>query len=137
MMHFFDNIDNARSLVKLLVPAFMAVLFLQSGTDKVFQRSDNVTYITDYFKKTFLLPFASILLTVSTVLELTSGILSAIGVAALFYGNALWAFWGLMFSAFSFLSLLFGMRIAKDFPGSVSMASYMALTVLGLLLLTN
>ena len=134
-MHFFDNIENVRALVKLLIPTFMAILFLQSGMDKVFQRSGNVVYITDYFKKTFLLPFASILLTVSTILELTAGILSAVGVVSLLYGNPLWAFWGLIFSAASFLSLLFGMRIAKDFQGSVSMASYMALTVLGLALL--
>lgn len=135
MMNFFDNIENARAIIKLLVPAFMAILFLQSGMDKVFQRSGNEAYITDFFKKTFLLQYASILLTVTTILELTAGILSAVGVVALFYGNVLWAFWGLIFSAASFLSLLFGMRIAKDFPGSVSMASYMALTVLGLLLL--
>ena len=135
MIHLFDNIENARAIIKLLVPAFMAVLFLQSGLDKVFQRSDNEAYITDYFKKTFLLPYASILLTVTTILELTAGILSAVGVVALLYGNPLWAFWGLIFSSATFLSLLFGMRIAKDFSGSVSMASYMALTVLGLLLL--
>ncbi len=135
MYHFFTNIENARALVKLLVPAFMAIVFLQSGSDKLFHRSGNLAYLNDFFKNTFLKPFTSILLTITTILEMTAGILCTLGVIGLFTGNALCAFWGLIFSALSFLSLLFGMRIAKDFAGSVSMATYMALNILGLLLL--
>lgn len=135
MFHFFTNIENARAVVKLLVPAFMAIVFLQSGSDKLFHRTGNLAYLNDFFKNTFLKPFTPFLLAVTTVLEITAGVLCAIGVITLFSGNALCAFWGLIFSALSFLSLLFGMRIANDFAGSVSMATYMALNILGLLLL--
>ena len=135
MFHFFTNIENARAIVKLLVPAFMAILFLQSGSDKVFNRTGNLSYISDYFKNTFLKPVAGVLLTISTLLEVAAGIFCSIGVIGLISGNALYAFWGLVLSALNFLALLFGMRIAHDFAGSVSMATYMALNILGLLLL--
>jgi uncharacterized membrane protein YphA (DoxX/SURF4 family) len=123
------------TFVKMLTPAFMAILFLQSGLNKLFDYKGNLAYFTDYFKKSPLNGTVNLLMPTITVLEVTAGVLSAYGVVALFDGNEIWAFWGLITCALSIICLFFGQRMAKDYGAASGMTGYFVVNLIGLLLL--
>jgi uncharacterized membrane protein YphA (DoxX/SURF4 family) len=133
---FFTNSSNSFTLVRMFVPAFMAILFLQSGLDKVFNYTNNLDYFTDHFKKSPLSKTVKLLTPTITFLELTAGLLCAIGSVAIALGNTKWAYWGLFTADLSFLCLFFGQRVAKDYAGAVTIAIYFTLNIIGLLLLS-
>jgi hypothetical protein len=133
---FFNNSGNNFTLVKMLVPAFMSILFLQSGLDKVFNYSGNLAYFIDHFKNSPLSKTVKLLTPTITFLELTAGILCAIGTVSIALDNTKWAFWGLFTAAISFLCLFLGQRVAKDYAGALSIALYFILNMVGLLLLS-
>jgi hypothetical protein len=133
---FFNNSGNSFTLVKMLVPAFMSILFLQSGLDKVFNYSGNLAYFTDHFKNNPLSKTVKILTPIITFLEILAGFLCAIGTVSIALDNTKWAFWGLLTAAISFLCLFLGQRVAKDYAGAVSIAIYFSLNIIGLLLLS-
>jgi hypothetical protein len=138
MILLFDLMGNVGSftLVKMLVPAFMSILFLQSGLDKVFDYKGNLDYFTDHFKNSPLSKTVGLLMPTITILEVAAGIASAIGTIALFFGSEIWAYVGLMLSGVSLLALFFGQRVAKDYGGAGALTGYFILVVVGLLILT-
>ncbi len=138
MTLLFDLMGNVGgfTLVKMLVPAFMSILFLQSGLDKVFDYKGNLDYFTDHFKNSPLSKTVGLLMPTITILEVAAGITSAIGTIALLFGSEIWAFVGLMLSGVSLLALFFGQRVAKDYAGAGVLTGYFILVVLGLLILS-
>ena len=138
MILLFDLMGNVGSftLVKMLVPAFMSILFLQSGLDKVFNYKGNLEYFTDHFKNSPLSKTVGLLMPTITFLEVSAGISSAIGTVSLLLGSEIWAYAGLMLSGVSLLALFFGQRIAKDYAGAGALTGYFILVVVGLLILT-
>jgi uncharacterized membrane protein YphA (DoxX/SURF4 family) len=138
-MDFLSNIfaenNSTIGFIKMLIPAFMAILFLQSGLDKIFNYKNNEAYFKDHFKSSVLANSISILMPVITVLEVAAGICSTIGILMLFWDNEKWALWGLILSALSFLSLFFGQRVAKDYGGAVTIVTYFILNMLGFFVL--
>ena len=138
MTLLFDLMGNMGSftLVKMLVPAFMSILFLQSGLDKVFNYKGNLDYFTDHFKNSPLSKTVGLLMPTITFLEVSAGISSAIGTVSLLLGSEIWAYAGLMLSGVSLLALFFGQRIAKDYAGAGALTGYFILVVVGLLILT-
>lgn len=137
MTLLFDLMGNVGSLmiVKTLAPALMAILFLQSGLDKVLNYKGNLEYFTDHFKNSPLSKTVSLLLPTLTLLEVAAGIVSAIGTVALFYGSEIWAYAGLILSAVSLLCLFFGQRLAKDYAGAGGLTGYFMIVLIGLLVL--
>ena len=123
------------TFVKLLTPAFMAILFLQSGLNKLFDYNGNLAYFKDYFKNSPLSSGVVLMMPIITILEVAAGLLSAIGVIALLSGSEMWAFLGLMTSGVSILCLFFGQRMAKDYGGASGMTGYFVVNLIGLLLL--
>ena len=71
--------DNALYLMQILVAAFLAILFLQSGIDKIIDHRGNLEWLKGHFAKSPLGGGVPILLTALTILELGAGVLSAIG----------------------------------------------------------
>lgn len=132
------NLDEiGRNLPALLAAAMVAVLFVQSGLDKVFDWKGNLGWLTDHFSGTFLAPLVPLLLGTITVLELTAGVLAAVGVVYfLIASSTILIFWAAAVAAIALLSLFFGQRIAKDYPGAVSLVPYFVL-VLIIIFLTN
>jgi hypothetical protein len=60
-----------------------------------------------------------------TVLEVTAGVLCAVGVLLLVAtGNPRVACAGSMLAGAVFLALLFGQRVAKDYPGAAGVGPY-------------
>ena len=104
-MLLFDLLGNVGNftIVKAIVPAIMAILFLQSGLDKVLNYKGNLDYFTDHFKNSPLSKTVGLLLPTLTILEVSAGLTSAVGVISLILGSEIWAYSGLILSAISLL----------------------------------
>ena len=124
-------------IAQLLTSMFLAILFLQSGLDKVLDWSGNRTYLKGYFEKSPLRRLPTVLLLLLILgLELLAGIFSAAGALAVLVGmGPMLAFIGAVFAALSLLSLFLGQRLAKDYAGAANMVPYVLASVAALLLL--
>jgi putative oxidoreductase len=127
--------ETSYTLVKMMIPAFMAILFLQSSLDKIMDYKGTLAYFSDHFKNSPLAKVVFAMTPILTVLELAAGVLCALGTYSLYSGNKLWAFSGLIVSAVTLLCIFFGQRVAKDYQGALSVAVYFGVNVLGLLIL--
>ena len=137
-MQALHSSTQATYLIQILVAAFLAVLFLQSGIDKVVDRRGNMEWLKGHFAKSSLAGVVPALLSVITVLELTAGILSAIGcLAVMFVRDSTIAFYGALVSALAIIALFFGQRMAKDYPGAAVLVPYFLLTLLAIYLLAQ
>lgn len=119
-------------LIRLLILVFMAILFLQSGLDKLLNFKSNLAWLKDYFQHTFFKHQVTALLVVLTGLESLTGVLCLLGI---FYYNQVdnsVALLGLLCGAISFLSLFAGQRMAKDYPGAAGIPAYFIVLLIGL-----
>ena len=124
---------SAQTLMQLLLSLFVAILFIQSGLDKVFNWKDEGDFYQSHFKKTFLRNTVPLLLPIITICELSAGFLSGVGLLILlFTGNTSIAFLGMLMAALSIVQLFLGQRIAKDFAGAATLVNYFLLTLVGL-----
>lgn len=132
------NLDTIiRELPALFIAAFVAILFLQSGLDKVFDWKGNLGWLTGHFAKTPLAKFVSPLLGIITVMELATGVLAAVSaIYFLFAGSTLLMFYSSVLGSASLLSLFFGQRMAKDYPGAAVLVPYF-LVMIVLMFLTR
>jgi len=72
------------------------------------------------------------MLVVLTLMELSSGLLSLVGVFMLFKtGETMVPFYASCLCATTFLCLFFGQRIAKDYGGAQSLVSYFIVALIG------
>jgi uncharacterized membrane protein YphA (DoxX/SURF4 family) len=132
------NLDEiGRNLPALLGAVMVAVLFIQSGLDKIFDWSGNLGWLNGHFSKTFLAPMVPVLLATITVMEIAAGLLAAVGVIYfLIASSTVLIFWSAVVAALALLALFFGQRIAKDYPGAAVIVPYFILSLI-LIYLTN
>lgn len=124
------------ALPGIFICAFMAILFLQSGLDKALHYQSNKAYFQEHFNNSPLSKSVHLLMPVITVMELSAGFLSALGVFQLFFhAGRLVAYIGLAFAAISLLCLFLGQRIAKDYAGAAVLVPYFLVAVAGMLVL--
>ncbi len=129
------NIDSL-FLIQVFAVSFLAILFLQSGLDKVFDWKGNLEWLKGHFAKSILVGMIPILLGVITLVEVAAGVFSAIGAVNILIGNSdFMAFIGAMLSAIALLMLFFGQRIAKDYAGAGGLVPYFILTLATLYIL--
>src|SRR5438552_14241942 len=96
--------NGATYLLQIFVSAFLAILFLQSGIDKVVDRRGNLEFLRGHFAKSPLAGMVPSLVTVITILEIAAGALSAIGcMLIILTREPAIAFYGAVISAFSIL----------------------------------
>jgi len=120
-----------KNLPALFAASLVAILFIQSGLDKVFDWKGNVEWLTGHFSKTFLAPMVPMMLATITVMELATGFLSAAGIIYfLATGSLAVIFWASAVGAASLLALFFGQRVAKDYPGAAVIVPYFLLLLL-------
>ena len=120
-------------LLQLFASAFMAILFIQSGLDKVFNYQGEKSFYESHFSKSILKNTVGILMPTITITELAAGLLSGAGVIALLLnGNANIGFYGMLLSALSICMLFFGQRLAKDYAGSAVLVPYFLVALVGL-----
>src|SRR5437660_12596825 len=93
-------------ILQILTSAFLAILFLQSGIDKVVDRRGNLEFLQGHFAKSPLAGMVPLLVTVITILEIAAGALSAIGsVLIVVRHDRIVAFYGALISALRILFL--------------------------------
>jgi hypothetical protein len=126
-----------RNLPALFASLLVAILFIQSGMDKVFDWKGNLEWLTGHFSKTFLAPMVPMMLATITVMELAAGFLAAAGIIYFIAtGSLALIFWAAVVGAASIAALFFGQRVAKDYPGAAVLIPYFIL-LLFLMYLTN
>ena len=124
---------GATYIMQILAAAFLGILFVQSGVDKVLDRRGNLGWLGGHFANSPLAGFVPILLTIITVLELAAGALSAIGcVIIIVLGDSTLAFYGAILSALAIMALFFGQRMAKDYAGAAVLVPYFLVTLLAI-----
>ena len=130
------TLDSAISLLQGLSSAFLAILFLQSGIDKVVDRRGNLEWLQGHFAKSPLAGIVPAMVTAITILEIAAGVLSAIGcVVIIFLRDSIVAFYGAVISAIAILALFFGQRMAKDYAGAAVLVPYFLLALAAIYLL--
>ena len=127
----------AKNLPALFAALLVAILFIQSGLDKVFDWKGNLEWLTGHFSKTFLRGTVPPMLATITVMELATGILSAVGIVYFLLVNSLnLIFYASALGALSIIALFFGQRVAKDYAGAAVLIPYFILLMI-LMYLTN
>jgi uncharacterized membrane protein YphA (DoxX/SURF4 family) len=117
----------------LLVLAFLAITFLQSGYDKIKDWKGNVEWLTGHFANTILAKQVPFALGIVLVLEVISGILCVSGIIQHFVQDVVIrgiGFYGAILSCITLLLLLFGQRLAKDYDGARTIVIYFIPAVL-------
>jgi len=123
-------------LLQLLVSVFLAILFLQSGIDKIVDRQGNLQWLSGHFAKSPFAGMVPLLFGILTIIEVAAGALSGIGfLALLFAHNPMIAFYGATVSAIAILCLFFGQRMAKEYAGAAVLVPYFLLTLVAIYLL--
>jgi hypothetical protein len=126
-----------KNLPALFAALFVAILFIQSGLDKVFDWKGNVEWLTGHFSKTFLAGMVPVMLATVTAMELAAGLLGGAGIIYFLVSESLaLIFWASAIAAASITALFFGQRVAKDYPGAAVLVPYFIL-ILILMFLTN
>jgi len=129
-MHDIHTVAGAIHGMQVLSSAFLAILFLQSGIDKVVDRRGNLEWLKGHFAKSPLAGFVPAMVTIVTILELLAGALSAVGCVWIFFRrDSTIAFYGAVAAALAILALFFGQRMAKDYAGAATLVPYFLLTL--------
>ena len=124
------NPAGAVFVLQLFTSAFFAILFLQSGVDKVIDRRGNLEWLTSHFAKSPLARIVGVLLSAITLLELGAGFFSAAGcLTILFRHDSTIAFYGAILAGLALLALFFGQRMAKDYPGAAVLVPYFLVVI--------
>jgi hypothetical protein len=135
-MHNLHTTVGALHVMQVLSSAFLAILFLQSGIDKIVDRRGNLEWLKGHFAKSPLAGMVPLMVTVITIMELAAGGLSAIGCVMIFVRrDSTLAFYGAVVAALSIVALFFGQRMAKDYPGAATLVPYFLLTLAAIYLL--
>ncbi len=130
--------ESAFFILQLLVSAFLAVLFLQSGLDKVIDRKGNRQYLDEHFSRSPLAGTVGPMFLVVTILEVSAGALSAVGfVLLLLTRDSLVAFLGAVVAAVNIVALFFGQRVSKDYAGAAALVPYFLLALTAIYLLAE
>lgn len=129
-MEHITNID----WVVIAFCSLQAIVFLQSGLDKIFNFSGNLDWLKGHFAQSPLKGMVPLLLVILTLLEVSAG---AFAVAGIFYAVGclpiLYLQLAVILSIKAYLALFFGQRMAKDYPGAASLVPYFIVALIGAL----
>ncbi len=124
--------------MQIFTSAFLAILFLQSGIDKIVDRRGNFEWLKGHFAKSPLAGIVPALLICITIVEVAAGALSAVGcVLVVLLNDSAVAFYGAIVSAAAIAALFFGQRIAKEYAGAAVLVPYFLLTLVAIYLLAQ
>ena len=130
------RIPQAIYVMQIFTSAFLAILFLQSGIDKIVDHRGNFEWLKGHFAKSPLAGTVPGLLICITILEIAAGVLSAVGcVLVILLNDSTIAFYGAILSAAAITALFFGQRMAKDYAGAAVLVPYFLVTLVAMYLL--
>ena len=125
---------NAIEIVQILSSIFFAIVFFQSGIDKIIDRKGNLNFFENHFKNTLIHKIYTHALTALMLLELIAAILCTYGcIYSIVYKDTGFIFYGLLVTSFVLLSLLLGQRIAKDYIGAAHITIYFILCIISIM----
>ena len=120
-----------KHLPELFAALFLAILFIQSALDKVFDWKGNLEWLTGHFAKTPLAKMVPMMLATITAMELLTGVLAAVGILyVLATGSTTIIFYAAVVGAAAITALFFGQRVAKDYPGAAVLVPYFILLLI-------
>ena len=124
-------------LAKIFPCLFFAACFIQSGLDKVFDRKGNLSWMEPHFTKSPFRGMVPFLLSLLTLLEVATGLTCLSGAVTLFLGGPpAVPIVAMTLACFTVWSLFAAQRIAKDYVGAAVLASYFAVALIGLALMS-
>ena len=124
--------DGTLRIIQVLVAAFLGILFLQSGLDKVFDSKGNLDYLESHFARSPLKEMVPRMFATITIIEVAAGLASGIGALLASFGVTSLAWLGALLANVAILCLFFGQRMAKDYAGAAGLVPYFLLTVAAL-----
>jgi len=137
-MPLSHTLTGAIYLTQIFASAFLAILFLQSGIDKIIAHRGNLEWLKGHFAKSQLAAAVPVLLAAITILEVAAGALSAIGCIILIVSReTTLAFYGSVISVVALIALFFGQRMAKDYAGAAVLVPYFLLALAAIYLLAR
>lgn len=142
---YIASMDEIMVLQCLLL-VFPAVIFLQSGLDKVFNFEENKNYINAVFALTFLKPMSGMLFYLLLIMELITGALAIVGFLLTVVPPGIFVtaskgaetvgYYTFLLSVIILTGLLAGQRIARDYAGAAGLVPYLILAFVGLYIFT-
>ena len=132
MLEFFQSSE----ITKVVLATFFAILFLQSGIDKITDYAGNLSWLTGHFGKSPLKNIVPMMLITVTIFEVAAGGLSAVGAVFILLGKGSQiAYFGALLSSISLVMLFFGQRIAIDYGGAAGLVPYFVVSIIAMALL--
>ena len=129
------RMPQAIYVIQIFASGFLAILFLQSGIDKIVDHQGNFEWLKGHFAKSPLAGVVPALLICITIVEVVAGALSAVGcVLVILLNDSTIAFYGAILSAAATTALFFGQRIAKDYAGAAVLVPYFLLSLVAIYL---
>jgi len=123
---------------QFLALVFLAILFLQSGIDKIIDFKGNLGWLQGHFAKSPLAGQVAPLLAVITLTETAAGALAAVGAVMLALdGSKTLGLHATQLCALNIVMLFFGQRMAKDYAGAASLVPYFILSVGAVVLMSQ
>lgn len=125
-----DRLLDPIASAQLLASALLAILFLQSGIDKVVDFRGNLQWLTGHFAKSPLKSMVTPMLATILVTECAAGAICVLGTAQIVSsGDTMWALRGAQLAALNIVMLFFGQRLAKDYAGAAALIPYFILSI--------
>lgn len=130
-----ENLNS--NITEILILIFIAITFLQSGLDKIFDWRGNIGWLKEHFSKTFLSGQVPLMVATILFLEVVTGLLALVGIfELLFTVESVFAYYSAVLGAVTLLMLLFGQRVAKDYAGAFTICGYFIVVIMGVFLLS-
>jgi uncharacterized membrane protein YphA (DoxX/SURF4 family) len=109
-----------------------------SGFEKISDWKGNVNFIKNHFQNSPFKNSVPFLLAILLMIEIIASILMIIGVYYIYTSEAKEiALLGIELSAVSIIFMLIGQRLAKDYPGAMSLGVYFIIALWGVYLLNS
>ena len=129
-----DVLFNSTLMGQTFISLFLAIVFVQSGLDKVMNWKGNHSWIKEHFSKSILASFSTPMFIILTVTEVATGTIALIGLFCLWFSNdSSCTYISILLSLLSYLMLIFGQRIAQDYEGAKTIAIYSGISLISLM----
>jgi hypothetical protein len=125
--------SNPLLLAAWAAHAFFAILFLQSGFDKLYNYHSNLGWIREQFKSTPISPVIVPVFISLTLMELASGMSAAACLYFLGTHDTSFSLSSFALCSGTLLALFFGQRISRNYEGAATLAAYFAVSLISLL----
>jgi hypothetical protein len=117
-------------IIQSFAALFLAILFLQSGIDKIVDRQGNLAWLTKHFAQSPLASTVGRMFLAITILETTAGVLSGVGLLLIVVAQlTIVAYCGAIVATVALACLFFGQRVAKDYAGAAVLVPYILLAL--------